>query len=67
MNEIHFNELREDLLGTVTEVSGSGMANLDSGTLCSLLLNGRFNMNMMDNRKVIDAKINYIEITKRLK
>ena len=35
-----FNQLREDLFGTVTEVSGIDIANLDSETLCNLLLYG---------------------------
>ena len=58
--------LREDLFGTVTEVSGTDIANLDSETLCNLLLYGSSNMNMIDNRTIIEATIEYIEKTNRL-
>ena len=51
------NQLREDLFGTVTEVSGIDVANLDSETLCNLLLYGSSNMNMIDNRIIIEATI----------
>ena len=61
-----YNELREDLFGTVTEVSGIDVANLDSETLCNLLLYGSSNMNMIDNRMIIEATIEYIEKTNRL-
>ena len=61
-----FNQLREDLFGTVTEVSGIDIANLDSETLCNLLLYGSPNMNMIDNRIIIEATIEYIEKTNRL-
>ena len=62
----HFNQLREDLFGTVTEVSGIDIANLDSETLCNLLLYGSSDMNMIDNRIIIEATIEYIEKTNRL-
>ena len=52
-----FNQLREDLFGTVTEVSGIDIANLDSETLCNFLLYGSSNMNMIDNRIIIEATI----------
>ena len=61
-----FNQLREDLFGTVTEVSGIDIANLDSETFCNLLLYGSSNMNMIDNRIIIEATIEYIEKTNRL-
>ena len=51
---------------TVTEVSGIDIANLDSETLCKLLLYGSPNMNMIDNRIIIEATIEYIEKTNRL-
>ena len=44
-----FNQLREDPFGTVTEVLGIDIANLDSETVCNLLLYGCSNMNMIDN------------------
>ena len=52
--------------GTVTEVSGIDIANLDSETLCNLLLYGSPYMNMIDNRIIIEATIEYIEKTNRL-
>ena len=52
--------------GTVTEVSGIGIANLDSEPLCNLLLYGSSNMNMIDKRITIEATIDYIEKTNRL-
>ena len=61
-----FNQLREDLFGTVTEVSGIDIANLDSETLCNLLLYGSPYMNMIDNRIIIEATIEYIKKTNRL-
>ena len=61
-----FNQLREDLFGTVTEMSGTDIANLDSETLCNLLLYGSSNMNMIDNRTMIEATTEYIEKTNRL-
>ena len=61
-----FNQLREDLFGTVTEVSGIDIANLDSETFCKLLIYGSSNMNMIDNRITIEATIEYIEKTNRL-
>ena len=51
---------------SVTEVSGIDIANLDSETLCNLLLYGSSNMNMIDNRIIIEATIEYIEKTNRL-
>ena len=62
-----FNQWREDLFGTVTEVSGIDTANLDSETLCNLLLYGSSNMNMIENRIIIEATIEYIEKINRLK
>ena len=42
-------------------MSGIDIANLDSETLCNLLLYGSSNMNMIDNRIIIEATIEYIE------
>ena len=61
-----FNQLREDLFDTVTEVSRIDIANLDSEYLCNLLLCGSSNMNMIDNRVITEATIEYIEKTNRL-
>ena len=67
MNEIRFNELRDDLFGTVTEVSGIDIANLDPETLCNLLLYSSSDMKMTDNRIIIEEKFTkYIEKTNRL-
>ena len=46
--------------------SGIDIANLDSETLCNLLLYGSPNMNMIDNRIIIEATIEYIEKANRL-
>ena len=56
-----FNQLREDLFGTVTEVSGIDIANLDSEALYNLLLCGSSNMNMIDNGIFIEATIEFIK------
>ena len=61
-----FNQLRRDLFDTVTEVLGSDIANLKSGTLCNLLLYGSSNMTLVDNRIIIGATIDYIKKTNML-
>ena len=45
---------------------GIDIANLDSETLCNLLLYGSSNMNLIDNRIIIEATIEYIEKISRL-
>ena len=62
----HFDTLREDLFGTVTEVLGIDIADLDSETLCNLLLYGSSNLNILENRIIIEATIEFIEKTNRL-
>ena len=47
-------------------MSGIDIANLDSEILCNLLLYGSSNMNMIDNRIIFEATIEYIEKTNRL-
>ena len=42
------------------------VTNLDSESLCNLLLYGSSNLNMIDNRIIIEAKTEYIEETDRL-
>ena len=63
---LRFNQLREDLFVTATEVSGIDIANLDSETFCNLLLYGSSNVNMIDNRIIIEGTIEYIEKANRL-
>ena len=48
-------------------MSGIDIANLDSETLRNLLLYGTSNMNMIDNRIIIEATIEYIEKNKHVK
>ena len=62
----HFDTLRGDLFGTVTEVLGIDIADLDSETLCNLLLYGSSNLNIIENRIIIEATIEFIEKTHRL-
>ena len=62
----HFDTLREDLFGTVAEVLGIDVADLDSETLCNLLLYGSSNLNIIENRIIIEATIEFIEKTNRL-
>ena len=45
---------------------GIDIANLDSKTLCNLLLYDSLNMNMIDNRIIIEATTEYIEKANRL-
>ena len=61
-----FNQLRRDLFDTVTEVLGFDIVNLNSGTLCNLLLYGSSNLTLVDRRIIIEATINYIKKTNRL-
>ena len=61
-----FNQLRRDLFDTVTEVLGSDIVNLNSGTLCNLLLYGSSNLTLVDRRIIIEATTDYIKTTNRL-
>ena len=63
---LRFNQSRRGLFDTVAEVLGSDIANLDSVTLCNLLLYGSYNLTLVENRMIIEAKIDYIEKTNRL-
>ena len=63
---LRFNQLRRDLFDTVTEVLGSDIANLKSGTLCNLLLYGSSNLTLVDNRIIIEGTIDYIKKTNML-
>ena len=54
------------LFDTVAGVLGSDIANLDSVTLCNLLLYGSYNLTLVQNRMIIGATIDYIQKTNRL-
>ena len=45
---------------------GIDIADLDSETLCNLLLYGSSNLNIIENRIIIEATIEFIEKTNRL-
>ena len=63
---LRFNQSRRGLFGTVAEVLGSDIANLDSVTLCHLLLYGSYNLTLVQNMMIIEATIDYIQKTNRL-
>ena len=58
-----FNQSRRGLFDTVTENFGSNIANLDSVSLCNLLLYGNYNLTLVENRTIIEATIEYIKET----
>ena len=56
-----FNQLRKGLFDTVAEALGSDITNLDSITLCNLLLYCSYNLTLVENRIIIEATIDYIK------
>ena len=63
---LRFNQSRRGLFDTVAEVLGSDITNLDSVTICSLLLYGSYNLTLVQNRMIIEVTIDYIQKTNRL-
>ncbi len=60
-----FNELRQDLLGQLSEILNEDALNLDPKELCHLMLYGSPSLSVIDNRMIIEATIQYIENSKR--
>ena len=63
---LHSNQSRRGLFDTIAEVLGSDIANLDSVTLCNLLLYGSYNLTLVENRMIIEATIDCIQKANRL-
>ena len=63
---LRFNQSQRGLFDTVADVLGSDITNLDSVTLCNLLLYGSYNFTLVQNRMIIEATIDYIQKTNRL-
>ena len=65
---LHFQQyklLRRDLFHQLT-ISGIDINGMDTNMQCNLLLFGRNDLNKIQNRTTIEAKISFIEATKRL-
>ena len=64
---LHFNELRQNLLGQLSRVLNKDALNLDPKELCHLMLYGSPSLSVIDNRMVLEATIQYIENSERFK
>ena len=61
-----FDVMRRDLLGQLSEIPGLDLTNMDSKTLCELLLFGSPQLTIIDNRIILEATILFIERSMRL-
>ena len=62
-----FNELRQDLIGQLSQILNKDALNLGPKDLCHLMLYGSPSLSMIDNRMIIEATIQYIENSERFK
>ena len=60
-----FKEARRDLLGSLSDIPGLNIAELDSPSLCHLILFGNPDLTQIANRMIMEATISYIKATKR--
>ena len=60
-----FEEARRDLLGSLSDIPGLNIAELDSPSLCHLILFGNPDLTQIANRMIMEATISYIKATKR--
>ena len=60
-----FEEARRDLIGSLSDIPGVDLAELDTQSLCHLLLFGNPGLTLMANRLIIEATIDFIKATKR--
>ena len=63
---LHFNQFRKGLFYTIAEILGLDITNFTSVTLRYLLLYGSYKLNLIENRMIIEATIDYIKKTSRL-
>ena len=61
-----FEEARRDLLVSLYDISGLDIAGLDPQSISHLMLFGTQDLNLIANRMVMQAMINYIKAKKRL-
>ena len=62
-----FDELRQDLVGQLSQILNKDALNLDRKELCHLILYGSPFLSMIDNRMIMEATIQYFENSKRFK
>ena len=60
-----FANERKDLFDQLAEIPGLNISGLDSDVLCSTLLFGSSDLNVIENRIVLDATISFINRTGR--
>ena len=60
-----FEEARRDLLGSLSDIPGLNIAELDTPSLCHLILFGNPDLTQIANRIIMEATISYIKATKR--
>ena len=52
--------------GQLSEIPGLDLTNMDSKALCELLLYGSPQLTIIDNRKILEATMSFIERSMRL-
>ena len=62
-----FDFMRTDLLSQLADVPGLDITSMDSKDLCELLLYGTSDLNVVENRMIIEAIISFIERSKRFR
>ena len=60
-----FEEARRDLIGSLSDIRGLNIAELDTPSLCHLILFGNPDLTQIANRMIMEATISYIKATKR--
>ena len=60
-----FDLMRADLFSQLADVPGLDITSMDSKDLCELLLYGTSELNVVENRIIIEATISFIERSKR--
>ena len=60
-----FDLMRTDLFSQLADVPGLDITSMDSKNLCELLLYGTSDLNVVENRIIIEATISFIERSKR--
>ena len=60
-----FDLMRTDLFSQLADVHGLDITSMDSKDLCKSLLYGNSNLNVVEDRMIIEATISFIERSKR--
>ena len=60
-----YGEAKRDLLGHLSNIPGLVLGELNTQYLCHLILNGSSGLNLITNRMIMEATINFINETKR--